>query len=145
MLIILVLVFCSIGKIHSNKTVLLEKIVNSVLKTGFNVLVSTGKSNEHINNPNPSRVLFFKSVNQIEILQKCSFFIHHGGMNSTIEAINFHTPMLIIPQTVEQLLVGYRVQEINKGNVIPLKNPTQNLLDKTLLELLKKMPNKSTI
>jgi hypothetical protein len=108
-------------------------------RTKFFVLVSAGQSKTELKNPNPSKVFFYESVPQIEVLQKCSFFIHHGGMNSTIEAISFQVPMLIIPQTLEQLLVGYRVQEIKKGYVIPTKNPSQNFLDKTIFGLLKKL------
>ncbi|MCK5847948.1 MAG: hypothetical protein KAH01_01975 [Caldisericia bacterium] len=130
-------IYISLGTIHSKKNNLLRKIVLGVLQTEFCAVVSTGESKNVISNPEPKKVFFYSSVPQIEVLKKCSFFIHHGGMNSTIEAISSNVPMLIIPQTLEQLLVGYRVKELNKGLLIPTKNPNQCYLNKTILRLLK--------
>jgi UDP:flavonoid glycosyltransferase YjiC (YdhE family) len=45
-------------------------------------------------------------------------------MNSVVEAWSNKIPLYIIPQTLEQLLTGIQIQEINGGFVIRKKHPS---------------------
>jgi len=42
-------------------------------------------------------------------------FITHGGMNSVLEGLAYGVPLLLIPQHVEQLVIGLTVAERGAG------------------------------
>jgi zeaxanthin glucosyltransferase len=67
-------------------------------KPNYNLIISTWESID-INQFNdlPSHIKVYNKVPQIEILNKSSLFITHGGLGSIKEAIFFGVPMLVLP------------------------------------------------
>jgi MGT family glycosyltransferase len=54
-------------------------------------------------------------VSQIELLQRCSGFVTHGGMNSVQEALYYGVPMVLAPQAADQFWISARVVELGAG------------------------------
>ncbi len=54
-------------------------------------------------------------ASQIELLQKCSVFVTHGGMNSVQEALYYGVPMVLAPQAADQFWISARVVELGAG------------------------------
>jgi MGT family glycosyltransferase len=52
---------------------------------------------------------------QIELLQRCSAFVTHGGMNSVQEALYYGVPMVLAPQAADQFWISARVVELGAG------------------------------
>jgi MGT family glycosyltransferase len=65
--------------------------------------------------PRPANVILAPHVPQIEILDRASAFVTHGGMNSVSEALFHGVPLVVIPQMSEQEIVGRRVEELGAG------------------------------
>ena len=63
----------------------------------------------------PNNFIVRQQVPQLEILPYTKLFITHGGMNSTMEALNYGVPMVVIPQMFEQEMTARRVTELGLG------------------------------
>lgn len=57
-------------------------------------------------------------VPQLELLPRAALFITHGGMNSVSEALYYGVPLLVIPQSADQNLVGQRIAQLGAGKVL---------------------------
>src|SRR5699024_9718819 len=68
--------------------------------------------------PTPTNVIVRRFVPQLEALRHAAVFVTHGGMNSVLEALHFGVPMVVIPQQVEQLLIGQAVADRGAGIVL---------------------------
>lgn len=63
----------------------------------------------------PPNILVRSHVPQLEILRRTAVFITHGGMNSTMEALWFGVPLVVVPQMFEQAQTAARVAELGLG------------------------------
>lgn len=63
----------------------------------------------------PENVVVRAHVPQLQVLQRASGFVSHGGMNSVSESLTFGVPLLVLPQMSEQHIVGRRVEELGAG------------------------------
>ncbi len=54
-------------------------------------------------------------ISQIDLLQGCSAFVTHGGMNSVQEALYYGVPMVLAPQATDQFWISARVAELGAG------------------------------
>ncbi len=73
--------------------------------------------------PIPENFTVYPYVPQLQVLQQVDVFITHGGMNSTHEGLYYGVPEIVIPQQMEQLLNGIRVQEVGAGILLGEKQP----------------------
>lgn len=65
--------------------------------------------------PPPANVTVSSSVPQLEVLQRASAFVTHGGMNSVSESLRMSVPMVTVPQMGEQEIVSRRVEQLRAG------------------------------
>ena len=63
----------------------------------------------------PGNVEVHDRVPQLDVLRHASTFVTHSGMGGTMEALYYQTPMVTLPQTVEQNAVADRVAHLNLG------------------------------
>jgi MGT family glycosyltransferase len=76
-------------------------------------------------------------VRQKQVLQRASVFVTHGGDNSVAEAIYCETPMVVIPQILEQSLRARQIERLMLGRhidpaeltVAALRSAVEDLLD----------------
>jgi MGT family glycosyltransferase len=118
--------YVSVGTIHTHHLYVLQSIVSILSSLHIPCIVSAGEKYQSILHSKNKLIQVYSSVPQIEILQHCNCkgFITHGGMNSIVEALTYHVPLLIIPQTIEQLITGIQVQKLKKGVVLRKKYPS---------------------
>jgi dTDP-L-oleandrosyltransferase len=76
----------------------------------------------------PPNVEAHAQVPQLAVLDHASAFITHSGMGGTMEALYFDTPMVTLPQSVEQAAVANRVAELGLGTNLAGREPTPELL-----------------
>jgi MGT family glycosyltransferase len=63
----------------------------------------------------PANVVVASFVPQLEVLQRASAFVTHGGMNSVSESLRMSVPMVTVPQMGEQAIVSRRVEQLRAG------------------------------
>lgn len=68
--------------------------------------------------PLPPNVEAAPWVPQLSVLEHASAFVSHAGMGSTMEALSFGVPPVVVPRTGEQDLVAARVTELGLGRSI---------------------------
>jgi MGT family glycosyltransferase len=65
--------------------------------------------------PVPSNFLVAPHVPQLAVLRRSAVFLTHGGMNSVVEALYYGVPMVLCPQTHEQILTAKRIAALGLG------------------------------
>ena len=79
----------------------------------------------------PDHFIIRQHVPQLDVLEKAKLFVSHGGMNSTMEAMNAGVPLVVVPQMHEQEVTAKRVDELGLGVHLPPKEVTVARLQKT--------------
>ena len=91
------IILCSFGTvIHAKNTVVIDFLnrLNNAVKDKNYVLIIVSKNPNIIKNKN-SNVYIFPVIPQLDVLQYCDIMIHHGGLNTIKECLQFQVPMLI--------------------------------------------------
>jgi MGT family glycosyltransferase len=76
----------------------------------------------------PANMMLRAHVPQLEVLERASGFITHGGMNSVSESLFYGVPTVVIPQMSEQEIVAGRTQELGAGIVLSKPDVTADTL-----------------
>jgi MGT family glycosyltransferase len=84
----------------------------------------------------PPNFIVRAHVPQIEVLERATAFVSHGGMNSVNESLSYGVPMLVIPQMGEQMIIGKRVEELGAGLYLEKAEVTANRLREGVRRLL---------
>lgn len=84
----------------------------------------------------PANFIVRPRVPQLEVLQRASVFITHGGMNSVSESLFLGVPLLAVPQMGEQEIVARRVEELGAGLHIARTGASAEVLRESVAKLL---------
>ena len=111
------LIYISLGTLHNeNKKFYLKCIEAFKGSDKFQVLMSIGSMNEiAILGQIPENFTVYHYVPQHQVLKEADFFITHGGLNSTQEALFNFIPLIVLPQKFDQFDNAKRVQELGAG------------------------------
>jgi len=82
------------------------------------VVLSCGSGGKATLGQPPNNFIVAEFVPQMQLLERASLFITHGGMNSANEGLSLGVPLLVVPQRGDQFLVGRRVDELGAGLTI---------------------------
>jgi len=63
----------------------------------------------------PANFLIAPHVPQLAVLQRSAVFLTHGGMGSVAEALYYGVPMVLCPQTREQIITAQRIVDLGLG------------------------------
>jgi MGT family glycosyltransferase len=88
----------------------------------------------------PANFLLAPYVPQLEVLQRASVFVTHGGMNSTMESLYYGVPMVLVPQQIEQEKTAQRSAELGLGIALDPYNLTAEAL-RTAVEQVQQAPS----
>jgi MGT family glycosyltransferase len=118
-------VLVSLGTLHAGTddffrgcfTVLADLPARIVLAVGSNT------DSKRIGRP-PANMLVRQSVPQLGVLARAAVFVTHGGMNSVLEGLANGVPLVVLPQQVEQLAIGFAVAE--RGAAVVLRHNLSN-------------------
>lgn len=106
-------VFISMGTVVKDSA-LYNNCIAALKDTGYQVIVSTGKSEVDTSNL-PNNVQVYEYVDQMAALSISDVFITHCGMNSASEGLYFGVPLVLCPRTQEQEAVARRTEELGAG------------------------------
>lgn len=110
------LIFISMGTVNNDLLPVYQACINALKETNFQVVMSVGNQiNLDEIQCDADNISISSSVDQIAVLQQADLFITHCGMNSVNEALYFGVPLLMLPQTPEQLGVARRVEQLEAG------------------------------
>lgn len=85
----------------------------------------------------PNNFILTNGINQLGVLNISDLFITHGGINSVSEAIQLNTPMIAIPQAMDQFLVAEQIEKFNIGRKIESNNINFDELESFVSKILK--------
>ena len=131
-----VLVYVSMGTLFNKDTAFYRNCYEAFRGEDYQVILSAGESvfpGERGRAPN---FIVQAHVPQIEVLQRATVFVTHGGMNSVNESLSHGVPMLVIPQMGEQMIIGRRVEELGAGLYIEKTEVTADKLREGVRRLL---------
>lgn len=108
---------------------ILEKIVQALANTKYNVLVTTGLGQqldkEKYSAPN---IHLFEWLPINKIIGHCGLFIHHGGHGSCMAAVSNGVPSLVIPTFQEREYNARQLHLLGAGDFILPHELTANAL-----------------
>jgi MGT family glycosyltransferase len=76
-------------------------------------------------------------VPQLEVLKRAGLFLSHAGMNSVSESLWHGVPLLLLPQTGEQLMVARRAASVGAGLVLGRRDLRPDALRRKALDVLR--------
>ena len=117
------LVYASLGTVRNGSLALYRQILQACEPLSIRLLISMGgKLDPAVLGPLPPNVKAVRFAPQRQILQEAAAFITHGGMNSTLESITAHTPLVFLPQADDQGGVSVRGEAAGIG-LLARENP----------------------
>ncbi|MBS1952560.1 MAG: glycosyl transferase [Cyanobacteria bacterium SZAS-4] len=63
----------------------------------------------------PKNFIVAPHVPQLDVLKRANVFVTHGGMNSVMEGLGNGVPLVVVPQSGEQMLSAQRVEQLGMG------------------------------
>src|SRR6185437_11132041 len=116
----------SLGTLQNLKTNLFQCFIQAC--EGLDVqLVIAGRSPESLG-PLPENVIAAAYAPQLELLEKASLTVSHGGLNTVLDSLSCGVPMVLVPLTYEQPAIAVRVQRIGAGEIVPLSRVSPDRL-----------------
>lgn len=132
------IIYVSLGTIQNEQISFYQKCIDA-WKTSddVSVIMSVGKKTDIQKlMPIPHNFYVYHYVPQLEVLEKSSVFITHGGMNSVNEGLYFENRILGIPMDLDQYAVVKQVQELKLGYQLEKECVTSEVIRKKVQELL---------
>ncbi|EFA69387.1 glycosyltransferase [Cylindrospermopsis raciborskii] len=126
------LIYASMGTLQNRLKNIFKTIAAACENLDIQLVISLGGSaNPEDLPPLPGHPLVVRYAPQIELLERASLTITHGGMNTTIESLTHGVPLVAIPITNDQPGVAARIQWSGCGEFLELKQLTvQKLREK---------------
>jgi len=106
-----VVVYVSLGTLFNADTNFYRNCYEAFRGEDYQVILSSPSDP----GPAPPNFIVQAHVPQIDVLDRATAFVSHGGMNSVNESLSHGVPMLVIPQMGEQMIIGRRVEELGAG------------------------------
>jgi MGT family glycosyltransferase len=130
-------IYISLGTVFNDKADFYRTCLEAFADIDRSVVLSVGNRTNIATLGNiPRNVIVKGFVPQLELLQRTALFITHGGMNGVSEALYYGVPLLVIPQSADQNLVGQRIEQLGVGQALRRATVTAHRLRSTADELL---------
>jgi len=112
------LIYSSLGTLQNQKTNLYQCFVEACADLEVQLVIA-GRSPESLG-PLPENVIAAAYAPQLELLEKASLTLTHGGLNTVLDSLSCGVPMVLVPLTYEQPAIAMRVARIGAGEILPL-------------------------
>ena len=97
------IVYVTMGTIWNRDLDLFRHVIEAVRDEGVALVVTVGRQNDPAAlGPQPDNVVVHRYVPQAVVLERCDAVIAHGGSGTTLGALAFGLPLLVIPQGADQ-------------------------------------------
>ncbi|WP_410589742.1 macrolide family glycosyltransferase [Amycolatopsis sp. lyj-23] len=118
----------SLGTAFNDRPEFFRAAVTAFAGSEWHVVLSIGGLDPASLGELPPNIEAHAHLPQLTVLEHASAFVTHAGMGGTMEALHFDTPMVALPQSVEQAAVANRVAELGLGTNLAGREPTPELL-----------------
>jgi len=110
------LIYISLGTLFNRDPTFYRTCFEAFRGQDVRVIMSVGTTvtEAGVGSP-PSNVTVVPWAPQLEVLQRASVFVSHGGMNSVSESLHHGVPLVVVPQMGEQELVAGQVEACGAG------------------------------
>ncbi|MFC0431680.1 nucleotide disphospho-sugar-binding domain-containing protein [Kutzneria buriramensis] len=123
----------SLGSSYTDRPDFFRTCVDAFADNGWRVEMSVGRFVDPADlGPLPDNVVVRQWIPQASMLTAASAFITHAGMGGVMEALAQGVPLIAVPQAVDQLLTGPRIEELGLGVHIPRDEVTVERLREAL-------------
>ena len=112
------LIYASLGTLQNRKTNLYQCFVEACADLDVQLVIA-GRSQESLG-PLPENVIAAAYAPQLELLDKASLTLTHGGLNTVLDSLSCGVPMVLVPLTYEQPAIAVRVARIGAGQILHL-------------------------
>ena len=113
------LIYISLGTLHRGSAGFFHQCFQAFADMRVRAILSVGPQTDLQGLRNIlSNFIVRPFVPQLDVLRRATVFFTHGGMNSTLEGLFWAVPLVVIPQQVEQLLIGLHVADRGAGLVL---------------------------
>ncbi|HTK05996.1 MAG TPA: macrolide family glycosyltransferase [Ktedonobacteraceae bacterium] len=131
------LLFISLGTVFNNRVEFFQQCFQAFGQQPLRVIMGCGTRIDRASlGEVPANFQVHPYVPQLDVLRQTAAFITHGGMNSTMEALYYGIPLVVIPQMVEQAMTARRVSELQLGLAIEPEQVTVEALQAAVREVL---------
>jgi UDP:flavonoid glycosyltransferase YjiC (YdhE family) len=109
-------VYVTLGTMYNQNLDVFRTVLEGLRGEELNVVVTVGNQNDPAAmGPQPANVQIHRFVPQDLLLPECTLAVIHGGAGSTMGALAFGLPLLLIPQGADQFFNTERVVAAGAG------------------------------
>jgi MGT family glycosyltransferase len=109
-------IYVTLGTMYNQNLDVFRTVLEGLRGEELNVIVTVGKQNDPAAlEPQPGNVQIHRFVPQDHVLADCTMAVLHGGAGSTMGALAFGLPLLLIPQGADQFFNTERVVAAGAG------------------------------
>ena len=112
-------VYLTMGTVWNRNLDLFRLVIDAVRDEDIALIVTVGQQNDPADlGPQPDNVVVHRCVPQAELLPRCDAAIVHGGAGTTMGALAFGVPLVLLPQGADQYANAERVVAAGAGRQI---------------------------
>ena len=110
------LIYISLGTMYNDELDFYHSCFEAFSDTPFQVVMAVGNRLAMSGLAKvPDNFIVREYVPQLQILERASLFITHGGLNSAHEGMLHDVPMILLPQQADHFVVARRVVDLGAG------------------------------
>ena len=104
------IVYITLGTVYNQNLDVFRALLDGLRDEALNIVVTVGKQNDPaVLGRQPSNVHVHQYIPQELLLPHCAAVVTHGGAGSTLGALAFGLPLLVVPQGADQFYNADRV------------------------------------
>ena len=109
-------VYVTLGTMYNKNLDVFRIVLDGLRGKELSIIVTVGKQNDaDVFGPQPDNVQIRRFVPQELVLPECTIAVTHGGAGSTMGALAFGLPLLLVPQGADQFFNTERVIAAGAG------------------------------
>ncbi len=110
------IVYVTLGTVYNRDLGIFRALLDGLRDEALNLVVTVGKQNDPaLLGPQPSNVHVHRYIPQELLLPHCAAVVTHGGAGSTLGALAFGLPLLVVPQGADHFYNAERVVAAGAG------------------------------
>jgi len=110
------IVYITLGTVYNRNRDVFSTLLDGLRDEPLNLIVTVGRQNDPaLLDPQPSNVHVHRFIPQELLLPHCAAVVTHGGAGSTLGALAFGLPLLIVPQGADHFFNAERVTAAGAG------------------------------
>jgi MGT family glycosyltransferase len=110
------IVYITLGTVYNHNLGVFRALLDGLRDEALHIVVTVGKQNDPADlGLQPSNVHVYQYIPQELLLPHCAAVATHGGAGSTLGALAFGLPLLVVPQGADQFYNADRVVAAGAG------------------------------